>query len=61
MFKIEYQNNNKYCPDNPNKNHNHSLQHFYINNNCKYCKCSKFVSVGIFEYIFTYIFRLRRL
>jgi hypothetical protein len=58
---FEYQNNDKYCPDNPNKIYSQSARHFYINNNCKYCKCSKIVSVGIFEYIFRYIFRLRRL
>jgi len=59
MFKIEYQNNNKYCPDNPNKNLYKLSPHFYVNNNCKYCKCSKYLSIGIFEYIFRYIFRLK--
>uniref|UniRef100_A0A6C0DEZ3 Uncharacterized protein n=1 Tax=viral metagenome TaxID=1070528 RepID=A0A6C0DEZ3_9ZZZZ len=59
MYTFEYQNNDKYCPENPNKNIFQSNQHYYINNNCKYCKCSKYITVGIFEYIFRYIFRLR--
>lgn len=59
MIKIEYQNNHKYCDENPYKNIYQPPQHFYINNHCKYCKCCKFVKVGIFEYIFKYIFRLQ--
>lgn len=59
MYKFEYQNNDKYCYENPNKNCFQTTQHYYINNNCKYCKCSKYIRVGIFEYIFRYIFRLR--
>lgn len=58
---FEYQNDHTYCPENPNKNIYQLKQHYYINNNCKYCKCSKYISIGIFEYIFRYIFRLRRL
>lgn len=58
---FEYQNNDNYCPENPNKNIYQPGQHYYINNNCKYCKCSKYISIGIFEYIFRHIFRLRRL
>jgi len=59
MYKFEYQNKDKYCPENPNKNHCKVVQHYYINNNCKYCKCSKYVYIGIFEYILRHIFRLR--
>lgn len=59
MFKIEYQNNNKYCSENPNKNIYQPSQHYYINNNCKYCRTPKYESLGIFEYILKYIFRLQ--
>jgi hypothetical protein len=59
MYKIQYQNNDNYCSENPNKNLYKLSPHFYINNHCKYCKISKFVTVGIFEYIFRYIFRLK--
>jgi hypothetical protein len=59
MYKIEYQNNNKYCPENPNINVYKLSTHFYINNHCKYCRCPKYESLGIFEYILKYIFRLR--
>uniref|UniRef100_A0A6C0CX47 Uncharacterized protein n=1 Tax=viral metagenome TaxID=1070528 RepID=A0A6C0CX47_9ZZZZ len=59
MYKIEYQNNDNYCSENPNKNVCKLSTHFYINNNCKYCKCSKYIYIGVFEYIFRYIFRLK--
>lgn len=59
MYVLEYQNNDKYCTENPNKNLYKVSHHFYVNNNCKYCKCSKYLSIGVFEYIFRYIFRLK--
>lgn len=43
-----YQNESKYCESNPN--HGYS-NHFYINNNCKYCRCKKTYTINMISYI----------
>ena len=44
-----YQNKSKYCESNPN--HGYS-NHFYINNNCKYCRCEKTYTININKNIY---------
>lgn len=51
---ITFENKNKYCRNNPNYGRSN---HFYVNNNCLYCKCEKTYSVSIIRY---YISRLVR-
>ena len=45
-----YQNKSKYCESNPNHG---CSNHFYINNNCKYCRCEKTYTINTVTYIMT--------
>lgn len=55
MTKIlTFQNENKYCKSNPNKNGVGIPNHYYINNNCKYCNCEKIYTINVMSRITAY-------
>jgi hypothetical protein len=56
MSKIlTYQNEDKYCKENPNKYGLGIPSHYYINNNCKYCNCEKFYTINVASRVANYI------
>ena len=55
MSKIlTFQNENKYCCKNPNKYGVGIPNHYYINNNCKYCKCDKTYTINVMSRVADY-------
>jgi hypothetical protein len=55
MSKIlTFQNQNKYCKSNPNKYGLGLPSHYYINNNCKYCKCEKTYTINVMSHVTEY-------
>jgi hypothetical protein len=44
---LTFQNENKYCKNNPNYGYSN---HFYVNNKCSYCKCNKTYTINIVNY-----------
>jgi len=55
MTKIlTFQNENKYCKSNSNKHSVGIPNHYYINNNCKYCNCEKIYTINVMSRITAY-------
>jgi len=55
MTKIlTFQNENKYCKSNSNKHSVGIPNHYYINNNCKYCNCEKIYTINVMSRITEY-------
>ena len=46
---LTIQNENRYCKNNPNK-YNGNRNHYYVNNNCLYCKCNKTTNINVISY-----------
>ena len=48
---LTLQNEIKYCKNNTNKyNSTGGPAHYYVNNNCLYCKCNKTTNISVISY-----------
>lgn len=55
MSKIlVFQNESKYCHKNPSKYTVGGPTHYYVNDNCMYCKCEKTYKINIMSRVADY-------